>query len=475
MSRIGLIIKREYKTRVVKRSFIIMTIVGPLLMAFLIIAPAYFTSLQNDKLRTIAVIDQTGVYSDTIVNTSLLNSTKLTDQKVTPEQVFQRRLTDSKYIHFDFLPKSTSIDSIKSVFENTDYYALLFIPRNLIDSKTIQIYSDKEVSMNIKMYLSKIFEKDIEKEKLKSQNIDPGILKSVQTAINIQSVKWTPKGDQQNDLSDIAYILGIFAGVLIYMFVFMYSTQVMRGVIEEKTSRIVEIIVSSVKPLQLMMGKIIGIALVGLTQFLLWVVLTFSIVTVIQAGSSAFSVQGQNQEKVQSLMQDVSSNQLQPTVQQDNPEMDEFISTIYETLHSIDWTVMISSFLFFFLTGYLLYASLFAAVGSAVDNETDTQQFVLPLTVPLILSMVMITSFVNFPDSQLTFWFSMIPFTSPVAMMVRIPFHVPYWQLVLSMVIMIGTIFLVMWMSAKIYRTGILMYGKKVSYRDLFKWLRYKN
>lgn len=475
MSKIGLIIKREYKTRVVKKSFIIMTIVGPVLMAFLIIAPAYFASLQNDKLRTIAVIDQTGVYSDTIVNTSLLNSTKLTHQKVTPEQVFQRRLTDSKYIHFFFLPKQSSIDSIKNVFKSTDYYALLFIPKNLLNSKTIQIYSNNEISMNIKMYLSKIFEKDIEKEKLKAQNIDPGILKSVQTAINIQSVKWTPKGEKTNNLSEIALVLGAFAGILIYMFVFMYSTQVMRGVIEEKTSRIVEIIVSSVKPIQLMMGKIIGIAMVGLTQFLLWVVLTFSIVTVIQVGSSAFSIKTQNREKVQSLMQNISSNQLQPTVQKDNPEMNEFISTIYETLYSIDWATMIFSFLFYFLAGYLLYASLFAAVGSAVDNDADTQQFLLPLTVPLLLSVIMIQSFLNFPDSQLTFWFSIIPFTSPVAMMARIPFGVPYWQLAISMIVLLGTIFFTMWLSAKIYRTGILMYGKKASYRDLFKWLRYKN
>ena len=474
MSKIGLIIKREYKTRVIKKSFIIMTIVGPLLMALLIVAPAYLSTMQNEKLRTIAVIDQTGVFGDTIINTALLNNQKLDNKQITPEEVFQHRLTDSKYIHFDFLPENASIDSVKNIFESTDYYALLFIPKNLLNSRTIQLYSDKEISLNIKMYLSKFFEKDIEKEKLKEKNIDPDIIKSVQTSIDIESIKWTPEGEEKNANSEIAMVLGAFAGILIYMFVFMYSSQVMRGVIEEKTSRIVEIIVSSVKPLQLMMGKIIGIALVGLTQFMLWVLLTFGIVVVVQSTSSSFSMKHQTQEQVESLMTEVNSNQIQPTADKENPEMNEFVQSVYHTIFSIDWTVMILSFLFFFLMGYLLYASMFAAVGSAVDNETDTQQFVLPLTVPLLLSLIMIQSFLNFPDSSLSFWFSIVPFTSPIAMMVRIPFGVPFWQLALSMILMIITIFIVMWLSGKIYRTGILMYGKKASYRDLLKWLRYK-
>ncbi len=475
MNKIGLIIKREYKTRVIKKSFIIMTLVGPLLIALLIVAPAYFSTMQSHQLRNIAVIDQTGVFADTIINTSLLNNSKLDNKKITPKEVFQRRLSDTKYIHFDFLPARASIDSVKNIFESTNYYALLFIPENLLNSRTVQIYSDKEISLNIKMYLSKFFEKDIEKEKLKDKNIDPDIIKSIQTSINIESVKWTPKGDEKNSNSEIAMVLGAFAGILIYMFVFMYSSQVMRGVIEEKTSRIVEIIVSSVRPIQLMMGKIIGIAMVGLTQFLLWVILTFGIVVVVQSGSSAFSMKNQTQEQVQSLMTEINSSQIQPTADKDNTEMNEFVQSVYQTIFSIDWTVMILSFLFFFLMGYLLYASLFAAVGSAVDNETDTQQFVLPLTVPLLLSLIMIQSFLNYPDSPLTFWFSIIPFTSPVAMMVRIPFGVPYWQLFLSMGLLLLTILGVMWLSGRIYRIGILMYGKKASYRDLFKWLRYKN
>ncbi len=474
MSKISLIIKREYKTRVIKKSFIIMTLIGPILMALLIIAPAYLSSLQTNQLRHIAVIDQTGVFDDTIINTSLLNNQKLDNKKITPQEVFQRRLADSKYIHFNFLPINSSIDSVKNIFESTNYYALLFIPKNLLNSKTIQIFSDKEISLNIKIYLSKFFEKTIEKEKLIDKNIDPDILKSIQTSINIESVKWTPKGEEKNTNSEIAMVLGAFAGILIYMFVFMYSAQVMRGVIEEKTSRIVEIIVSSVKPLQLMTGKIIGIALVGLTQFMLWVILTLGIVMIVQSISSTFSLKTQTNEQVESLMTKVNSNQIQPTADKENPEMNEFVQSVYHTLFSINWTVMIFSFLFFFLMGYLLYASMFAAVGSAVDNETDTQQFVLPLTVPLLLSLIMIQSFLNFPDSSLTFWFSIIPFTSPVTMMVRIPFGVPFWQLAISMALMIITIFIVMWLSSKIYRTGILMYGKKASYRDLLKWLRYK-
>jgi len=473
MNKIGLIIKREYKTRVVKKSFIIMTIIGPLLIAALIVTPAYLASTQEHKLRTIVVIDQTHVFSDTVINTSLLNNSNIDNREITPEAVFQHRLPDNKYVHFELLPANTTIDSIKSIFKNTNYYALLFIPENLLNSRTIQIYSDKEISLNIKIYLSKFFEKDIEREKLIAKNIDPDILKSIQTTINIESIKWTSKGKEKSTNQEIAMVLGAFAGIFIYMFIFMYSAQVMRGVIEEKTSRIIEIIISSVKPLQLMMGKIIGIALVGLTQFILWILLTFGIVTAIQSFSS-FSLNHQNNEQVQSLMTKINSSQIQPTLEKENTEMNEFVKVVYYTLSSIDWTTMIFSFFFFFLAGYLLYASMFAAVGSAVDNETDTQQFVLPLTVPLILSLVMLQTFLNFPDSSLSFWFSIIPFTSPVVMMIRIPFGVPWWQLAISITVLLLSIFLIMWISSKIYRIGILMYGKKVSYRDLFKWLQYK-
>ena len=282
-------------------------------------------------------------------------------------------------------------------------------------------------------------------------------------------------GRESKSYTEINMVLGMFAGFLIYFFIFMFGAQVMRGVIEEKTSRIVEVIISSVKPFQLMMGKIIGVGLVGLTQFLLWVVLTFGIVTVI---TSTFAGKGQHKQSIeQSMMQNASKYNPDNLAQTDAPSVkekqDEGVNEIFEALNTVNFPVMIGAFVFFFLFGYLMYGSLFAAIGGAVDSEADTQQFMLPITVPLILSIVMMQYFIQDPSGQIAFWFSIFPLTSPVAMMIRIPFGIPYWQVALSMALLILTFLGTTWMAAKIYRTGILMYGKKVSYKELWKWLRY--
>jgi len=476
MNKIWIVIKREYITRVKKKSFLIFTILGPLMMAAVIIAPAYFMAIQEHEVRTIAVIDQTGIYDDTLINTSLLTNLRLKNEKVDIKQAMYRRLPDTKYIKFEFLPPNTSIDSVQKNFAKTDYYAMLFIPKNLLISNRIQLYSNKEIALNIKMYLSNFFEKELENQKLKSHNIDPDILKSVQTKIKVDTIKWTKKGEVKSFASEIAMVLSFFAAFLIYFLIFMFSSQVIRGVIEEKTSRIIEIIVSSVKPFQLMSGKIIGVALVGLTQFLLWIVLTFAIVNI--AGVSYFSKSNasNSQQMVTTLLSDTSGaneNVLQP-VAEEQEDLKQFSSGIMQTIATVDWTLVIISFLIYFIGGYLLYSSLFAAIGAVVDNETDTQQFVLPITVPMLIAIVMLQSFINYPDSQVTFWFSIFPFTSPIAMMARIPFGVPVWQVVLSVVVLIATIYATIIFSAKIYRVGIFMYGKKPSYKDIFKWLKYK-
>ncbi|MEA3478463.1 MAG: ABC transporter permease, partial [Bacteroidota bacterium] len=252
--------------------------------------------------------------------------------------------------------------------------------------------------------------------------------------------------------------------------IFIFGAQVMRGVIEEKTSRIVEVIVSSVKPFQLMMGKIFGIALVGLTQFLLWVVLTFAIVSVFQfAMSEKISA-----ESVQQMIP--TENQLVPQAElvEQQKEQDQ-IKMVFEAINSINFEVMIFSFLFFFLGGYLLYAALFAAIGSAVDSESDTQQFMMPVTIPLILSIIMAQFVIQNPDGPVAFWFSIIPLTSPVIMMVRIPFGVPMLDIYLSVGLLIASFIGTTWIAAKIYRTGILMYGKKVNYKELWKWITYRS
>ena len=478
MNKVWIVIKREYITRVRKRSFVILTLLGPLLLAAIIIAPVYFTSLQEHKVRTIAVIDQTGLYDDTLVNTTLLTNLRLKNQKVDINKAIYRRLPDTKYIKFEFLPSETPIDSIQKNFSKSGYYALLFIPKNLAASNRIQLYSDKDVAINIKMYLSNFFEKELENQKLKARNIDPDILKSVQTKIKIDTIKWTKEGEVKSFASEIAMALSFIAAFLIYFLIFMFSSQVIRGVIEEKTNRIIEIIVSSVRPFQLMTGKILGVALVGLTQFVLWIVLTFAI-TSIAGESSLFSKKfAQNNQAVTTLLNDTTKNEsvvdeLQPVAEEEN-DMSEFTNQMSMTLNTIDWPVVIISFLVYFFGGYFLYSSLFAAIGAIVDNETDTQQFVLPVTVPMLIAIVMLQSFVSYPDSQVTFWFSMFPFTSPIAMMARIPFGVPIWEVLVSMAILIITIYFTILFSAKIYRVGIFMYGKKPSYKDVVKWMRYK-
>jgi ABC-2 type transport system permease protein len=271
-------------------------------------------------------------------------------------------------------------------------------------------------------------------------------------------------------------VVGYVGSIMIYMFIFLFGAQVMRGVIEEKTSRIIEVIISSVKPFQLMMGKIIGVALVGLTQFLLWIAFTFIIITAVQTAFPQQFKKTQTKEASITGKSVALPNETAPTAPNTitadtgNDDMNE----IFEAFSSINLPVMIMAFLFYFLFGYLLYAALFAAIGAAVDNETDTQQFMLPITVPLILSLVVAQTVIQNPESPLAFWLSMIPLTSPVIMMVRIPFGVPTWEIALSAGLLILGFLGTTWLAAKIYRTGILMYGKKSNYRELWKWIRYK-
>jgi ABC-2 type transport system permease protein len=247
----------------------------------------------------------------------------------------------------------------------------------------------------------------------------------------------------------------------------------MRGVIEEKTSRVVEVIISSVKPIQLMMGKIIGIALVGLTQFLIWIILTVGIISVVKttilpkSGTSEIS-----QTMPQNLMSGNQPAAAKTQTAELSPQLAEF-SKMFDSAMNQPWGLIIFCFVFYFVTGYLLYASVFAAIGSAVDNETETQQFMLPVTIPIILALMVAMGTMQNPESSLSFWCSMIPLTSPIVMMARLPFGVPYWQIAISMVIMLGTFIAFVWMAAKVYRTGILMYGKKTSWKEMWKWLRY--
>ena len=421
MNKIFLIIKREFIVRVKKKSFIIMTLLAPILMASLIIVPVLLSDTDQQK-RLI------GVYENNINNLS-------------------SDLKDSENIHFTVLDE-TEMDLFMNDPEQSNYYALL-----MIESSKFTLYCSQQVGLNLRNSIKNQLEQIAERNKLKRAGINIEIIEQAKTNINIDTKIISSEGNTTSSSTEASIGIGFMTGILIYMFIFMYGTMVMRGVIEEKTNRIVEIIISSVKPFQLMIGKILGVALVGLTQFFLWIILTIFISTIaeimfIDSSDVSNSINSTNQSVV----------------------LQEFT----KLTGGIDLFLIFISFLFYFLFGYLMYSSLFAAVGSAVDAEADTQQFMLPITIPLIFSFLLIQPVMDNPDGILAFWLSIIPLTSPIIMMARLPFGVENWQLILSMIILIvgfiGTTFL----AAKIYRTGILMYGKKISYKELWKWITYK-
>ena len=460
MSKIGLIIGREYKTRVRKKSFIVMTILGPILFAALMISPAILMRLEDDDYKKIAVIDETGVFDES-------------------------SLRDTKSIGFEFVSDKYwdgtryDIAKAKADLKENDYYALLFIPINTISANrgAVQLYSYQQPNMGLKMHISNGIEKrtgeiklskKADSLKISNEEIN-NILMVANTSIDVKTTTIEDDGSEKESSTTVAMIIGYICGFLIYMFIFMYGSMVMNGVIEEKSNRIVEVIVSSVKPFQLMLGKIIGVALVGITQFVLWVMMTFGIVTAV------YSIMGKEYATSNLTPQEEITGSSLTEVNDVNTDDMAKLNEIKTSLNSINYVVLLSMFLFYFIGGYLLYAAMFAIAGSAVDNETDTQQFTLPITVPLILGIFVMLSTINNPNGSLAYWFSIIPFTSPIVMMVRIPFGIPYTDIAISMLLLIVTFIAMTWLAAKIYRVGILMYGKKTNYKELWKWLRYKN
>lgn len=447
MNKISLIIKREYLTRVRKRSFIIMTFLGPLLMAALFIVPVYISQLEGD-VKVVGVLDESGA--------------------------FESKFTGNDNIHFISL--HGPLDSLKQNLLSGDFYALLYIPKSELSlPQNAKLYSTKQPSLQVKEAIKQTMRKEIETLKLEASGIDPEILNSIKSSVNLLTIKLEKGGDEKNSSTELSMAIGFITGLLIYIFIFMYGALVMRGVIEEKTNRIVEVIVSSVKPFQLMMGKIIGVAMVGLTQFVLWIVFTLIIVsTFLSFYSDEKSAYYQSQMNMTEQIASSGISASDRTNNENPAEVSDALATLFDSLDSIQFETIILMFLFYFVGGYLLYASLFAAIGSAVDNETDTQQFMLPLTIPLVLSIVLSQFIINNPDGPAAFWMSIFPLTSPVIMMVRLPFGVPWTDVALSMTLLIAGFIGTTWLAGKIYRTGILMYGKKINYRELWKWIRYK-
>ena len=438
MNKILLIIKREYLSRVRKKSFIIMTILGPVLMAGLILAPILLMDSSDEEKKEIWVCDENNLFE------SQFKDVDGTDYKFFKNDLFQ----------------------VKDRFIKSDGYALVYIPKfenqniDLLES-SVKVYVHKPISLSNQNQISNNIESVIESIKLKEEGLTRDIIDRTRSNVNLNTIILGESGSEKTGSTEVSMGVSMFGGFLIYIFIFLYGAMVMRGVMEEKTSRIVEIIISSVKPIQLMMGKIIGIALVGFTQFALWVSLTF----VISSVATALLVNPADINPVDM------ANGSEMLIQESDMNQDG-LASVFEQLESINITFLLAMFLFYFIGGYLMYGALFAAVGSAVDSETDSQQFMLPITIPLIFSFIALQTILENPDSSLAFWCSIIPFTSPIVMMGRLPFDPPLWEVGLSMLLLIVGFIFTSWLAGRIYRVGILMYGQKVNYKTLWKWIK---
>lgn len=445
MGKIRLIIWREFITRVRKPSFLIMTILGPLLLVGGI-GLVVFLGMQEGGIQNIVVVDKAQV---------LTNKLKETD--------------DLKFFY-------EHDDLSDSVFKASPYSAMIEVNPLVLENNTIQIFYKTLPSLSTQNYISSQIESVLEGEKLRVNNVDPETYRRIKTALKVQLFDIDKQGKRSYD--QIKAGIGFAFGYLIFFFIFLYGVQVMRGVMEEKQNRVVEVLISSVKPFQLMMGKIVGVAMVGLTQFLLWVFISLLLGSIglglAKDSISASTLQQATPQVTTQLQNQMGGEAAKFQADGDSAEQLGVIMVIWDEL-PVTWILLL--FLFYFLGGYLLYSSLFAAMGAAVDAEADTQQFMLPITVPMIIAIMIAQTAVYNPDGPAVFWCSIIPFTSPVVMMVRIAtgnaFAHP-WELALSMVLLIATFIFTTWLAGRIYRTGILMYGKKVSWKELGKWLFYK-
>lgn len=430
MNKIGLIIAREYIARVKKKSFIIMTILGPILFAGMM-GIVFWSATREGDQKLIQVIDESGLFENKIENTETITY-----------QFVQADVEETK----EALLRSEAI------------FGLLHIPEiNLDDPQGIKFYSMQSPGIAIEGGMEKRIRGIIEDEKLSNSGLEQELIDNLRAHVDIHIINLSDTGDESESNSGIAFGVGYISSFLLYMFIFIYGMQIMRGVTQEKTSRIIEVMIASVRPFQLMMGKIIGIAAVGLTQFVLWAVMTTALTSV--TTSLILDQPTPAEQMVQ-----------QAGVDAEQIEAQEKAFDIMSITDKIDIPVILSCFLIYFLGGYLLYGALLAAIGSAVDSEADSQQFMLPITLPLIFSMMMISIVIQEPHGTMAFWLSIIPFTSPVIMMMRLPFDVPLWEIALSVSLLVAGFCATTWMAGRIYRIGIFMHGTKVNYKTLVKW-----
>jgi len=434
MNHLPLIIKREYMTKVRNKSFILMTFLTPIIMICLFLFVGYLSNINNETLRTIYVLDEMGNVSE----------------------VFET----SEHTIYNHL-SGVDLETAKTLANQENAYGLLHIPKMAIEtvSNSIKFYSEESPSLSLISSLESKIESKLSKLKLQSEGVDLALIEASKMVVDINQESF--EGVKTSKVGSVMkLIFGGLAGYLLFMFIIVYGTMIMRSVIEEKTSRIIEVIISSVKPIQLMLGKIIGTSLAGITQFTIWIVLGGVIMF---AASAIFGF-----EMSQTPQQELVNQTLQ------NPESIDKVQLVINEFYSLPIANLAIAFILFFIGGYLLFSSLYAAIGAAVDNETDTQQFMLPIILPLILAIyVGVFTVIEDPHGTISTVFSFIPFTSPVVMLMRIPFGVPLWQQLVSFLILMVTFVFIVWFAAKIYRVGILMHGKKPTYRELFKWLKY--
>ncbi len=437
MNHLPLIIKREYLTKVKNKAFIIMTFLSPIIMIALATVVAYLSQLNNDKIRTITILDESGSLHEVFEN-----SDKTTYN----------------------LLEGVSLEDAILITKETSAYGLLHIDKfQDIDeiSNHVKFYSEESPSLSVISNIESKLENKLTNISLQEKGIDIDVINKSKVHVNITQESFD--GEETSKVDSFAKLaFGIAAGYLLFMFIIIYGNMIMRSVIEEKTSRIIEVIISSVKPVQLMLGKIIGTSLAGLTQFVIWLIVGGILMTIVSLffGIDMTQMQTPQQEMMQQAME--------------NPELNMQVQNIMLAFYNLPLTNLIFAFILFFIGGYLLYSSFYAAIGAAVDNETDTQQFMLPIIMPLMLAVYIgIFTVIEDPHGTVSTVFSFIPLTSPVVMLMRIPFGVPLWQQLVSLLILIGTFMFTVWFASKIYRVGILMYGKKPSYKEIIKWIKY--
>jgi len=446
MNKTLLILRNEYLKRVKKKSFIILTLLIPFLFAGMFALIIYLSLNNDNKERTIAVYDESALFNNELKKEGL-----------------------TKY---SFISKE-KYEQLKSNLKGSEFYAVLYIPQGIYSNNIAQLISEKQVPFELNEQIQRKLSQYIENDKRQKVVEETGIpdleerLSKTKTRIKLNTLKISETGEAQKSSSTVAFIASYAMGFVIYFFVFMYGAMVMRSVMEEKKSRIIEVIISSVKPFELMAGKIVGTALVGLTQVAIWIILGI----VVLVGVKGFFSPESAQQMGQSIME--SQQAVGPAMAQ--AAQPNKVMEIMEMIGNLNLPLILFAFVFYFLVGYLMYSSLLGAVGAAVDNDEDSQQLVFPITFPLILSIMLLFSIAQNPEGPVAFWFSIIPFTSPVAMMARIPYGIPIWELLLSMFLLVLTTVGAIAAAAKIYRIGLLMYGKKVNLKELIKWLRYKN